>query len=440
MKTKQILCTILIFTLSIALNGTYTFANPQKQKTKTVDSDKKKKPEWINTIKKDYLIITGSGSTLDDAQQNAMLKVKESIVRAVAENISITTESSVKEEMGTNISNYYQSFEQTTQAQTADISFIKGISINKAEDSWWEKQQTGQVSIVYFYILYPFSSAELHKLVLAFEKADKEMTDQLNNILNKIDNNNVVEDMETDISTLEKLKPKFFDMRKTQTEVGIEKLKGRVKSINIVPVKRTLGKIEYELKIGQQTVTTNRKPKVNNPTKCATVNGIEPTETGWQITFDAKYCYNDPGNLIKTEHVFKYSKVSHDFYFDINEGKVEIYIHAPIVIKAEQQDATNVKTGQVTFTISNKYDGSFIVSKIILNYAKTTPVIFENINKSFSGKGDHSLILDLPVELNKIQYSSKQAPLVDGFIYYTQENDQKQQTYKLYQNKITTNW
>ena len=421
-------------------NNNILLYSPQKQKTKTLDSDKKKKPDWINTIKKDYIIVVGSGATLDAAQQNALMKIKENIVKAVAENVSVTTESTTKEEMGTNISNYYQSFEQTTQAQTADISFIKGISLNKAEDSWWEKLQTDNNITFYVYLLYPFSSMELHKLVAAFEKADKELTDQLDNILSRIDTNNVVEDMEGDISTLEKLKPKFLDARKTKTEIGIERLRTRLKSINIVPVTRTLGTIEYELRIGHQPIRTNKKPKVSNPTKCATINGIEPTKTGWLISFDAKYCYNDPNNLIKTEHVFRYAKVSHDFYFDINEGKVEIYMHTPIVIKAEQQDAQNILTGQVTFTITNKYDGAFTIDKIILNYAKASPIIFENINKSFSGKGDHSFTIELPMELNKTRYSSKVVSLVDGFIYYMKENDQKQQTYKLYQNKITTSW
>jgi hypothetical protein len=244
--------------------------------------------------------------------------------------------------------------------------------------------------------------------------------------------------MESDITTLEKLVPKFIDNRKTKAEVGIGQIKSRLKSINIVPVSRSLGAIEYELKIGQQTVTSNRKPRATNPTKCATINGIEPSRSGWNLTFDAKYCYNDPKNLIKVEHTFKYAKVAHDFYFDINEGKVEVFMHAPILIAATDADEKTVKTGKVTFTVSNKFGGSFMLDRIILNYAKGAPIVFDNIGKTLIGKGDHSVILDLPVELDKATYSGKTASVVDGFIYYNIQG--QQQTYKLYQNKVTTTW
>ncbi|HPW66714.1 MAG TPA: hypothetical protein PLS84_06475 [Salinivirgaceae bacterium] len=438
---KNVLCFILFFVFVcgvIPANAGITKVNDSKQKVKTIDKDKRKKPDWINSIKKDYIIVTGSGATLEASQENALLKVKENIVRSVAENVKVSSEMTTKEDMGTNVNNFFQSFEQTTQTQTAEMDFIKGIGINKAEDYWWEKVQAGNNITFYYYLLYPFSEMELRKLVMAFEKADRELTEQLEEILNRIENVLVVEDMESDATTLTKLKDKFVDQRKAKAEVGIEQIKSRIKSINIVPVFNTLGSLEYELKIGQQVVTTNKKPRATSPTKCAIVNGIEPSRTGWILTYDAKNCYNDPNNLIKVEHSFKYGKVTHDFYFDINEGKVEVYMHAPIMISATETDDTKVLTGKVTFTLSNKFGGSFMVDRIVLNYAKAAPIVFDNIGKTLIGKGDHSIILDLPIELDKATYSSKIAPLVDGFIYYNVKGEQK--TYKLYQNKITTTW
>ncbi|MGI6478312.1 MAG: hypothetical protein ACOX0M_02595 [Salinivirgaceae bacterium] len=438
---KNVLYFLLIFVFvceAAQVNASVVKVTDSKQKVKTIDKDKRKKPNWINSIKKDYVIVTGSGATLEASQENALLKVKENIVRSVAENVKVSSEMTTKEEMGTNINNFFQSFEQTTQTQTAEMNFIKGIGLNKAEDYWWEKVQAGNNITFYYYLLYPFSEMELRKLVMAFEKADRELTEQLEEILNRIENVTVVEEMESDITTLTKLKDRFVDQRKTKAEVGIERIKSRIKSINIVPVSSTLGSLEYELRIGQKVVTTNKKPRATNPTKCATVNGIEPSRTGWNLTFDAKYCYDDPKNLIKVEHSFKYGKVTHEFYFDINEGKVEVYMHAPIMISAAESDDTKVLTGKVTFTLSNKFDGTFMVDRIVLNYAKAAPIVFDNIGKTLIGKGDHSIILDLPTELEKAAYSSKTAPLVDGFIYYNVKGEQK--TYKLYQNKVTTTW
>ncbi len=408
------------------------------QKTKTLETANKKKPAWINSVQKGYIIVTGSGPTIEASQENALLKVKENIVRSVAENVSVSTEMTTKEQLGTNVSNFFQSYEQTTQTKTAEMDFIKGISINKAEDFWWEKIQSGNSITFYYHLLYPFSETELKKLVMAFEKADRELTDQMNEILARIETSTVVEDMESDIQTLERLAQRFIDHRKTKAEVGIDQLKGRIKSINIVPISRTLGNIEYELRIGQQTVTTNKKPSVQNPTKCATITGIEPIQTGWSISFDAQYCYEDPKNLIRVTHQFRYGKATHDFYFDINEGKVEVFMHAPIIITATEMDETTVKKGTISFTFSNKFGGSFMVDRIVLNYSKGDPIILENVQRRFIGKGDHTAIFELPRELNKETYSSKRAPVVDGFIFYNVQG--KEQTYKLYQHRVTTSW
>jgi len=411
------------------------------QKIKVLDSENKKKPNWINTIRKEFIIVTGTGKTLDAAKDNALMEVKKHIARAVAENIQVQTEMTTKEQMTNNVSNFFQEFEQTTKAQTADLSFLKGISLSKAEDSYWEKVEEGN-KVVNFHqhLLYPFKNDELKMLVFAFELADKKLTEEMDEVLNRIDKTIVVEDMERDISILEKLIPKFIDNRKARAEVGIEKIKSRIKSITIVATERALGTIEYELRIGNQTVTTSAKPKVIDVSKCTNISGIEPSGKGWKITFDAKLCYDDPNNKLKVEHSFKSAKTSQEFFFNVNEGKVEVFINAPIVMEAAQQDDTTVKSGKVTFTFTNKFDGEYTIDKIILNYKEELPIIFDNIGKTFSGKGNQTLTVDLPMELNKATYSSKKAPLVDGFIYYTNKADNKQIIYKIYQNKVTTSW
>lgn len=113
-------------------------------------------------------------------------------------------------------------------------------------------------------------------------------------------------------------------------------------------------------------------------------------------------------------------------------------MHAPIIITATEMDETTVKKGTISFTFSNKFGGSFMVDRIVLNYSKGDPIILENVQRRFIGKGDHTAIFELPRELNKETYSSKRAPVVDGFIFYNVQG--KEQTYKLYQHRVTTSW
>ena len=46
------------------------------QKTKVLESNPKKKPDWVNGLTKDFVIVVASSTTLEDAQVKALTKVK----------------------------------------------------------------------------------------------------------------------------------------------------------------------------------------------------------------------------------------------------------------------------------------------------------------------------------------------------------------------------
>jgi len=56
-----------------------------------------KKPDWVNTISKGYIIEMGKGLTADEAKDKAMDKIRESIIRSVAEQITATSSQSTVE-------------------------------------------------------------------------------------------------------------------------------------------------------------------------------------------------------------------------------------------------------------------------------------------------------------------------------------------------------
>ena len=80
-------------------------------------------------------------------------------------------------------------FKNKSSVQTADIPSLKGISLNKVSDFYWEKIQnkkTKEITVAY-HVKYPYSEAELQKLIREFNKKDQEMTSKLNGIVNNID-------------------------------------------------------------------------------------------------------------------------------------------------------------------------------------------------------------------------------------------------------------
>lgn len=433
---KKIAHILLIATLIFA------FVPSIKAQMKPVESSQRKAPKWINGLVKDYIIIVGTGSDIEKAKEDALVRIKEKIIRAVAENVTFESKMTRKEDMLNNLSSYAENYESTTQSKSADVSFVKGISLTKAEEYYWEKlrDKKAGTEIFHYHVKYPFSEMELKKLVMAFEKIDRELTKQLNGILDNISTMTSIEAMEGAIKELDQLKERFPGPRKDQAITGMTQLKTRLQSITVNPEINTKGHIEYSLVIGDQTVFASKKPRVMVPNKCATVTNIEPTKTGWKIIYDPQYCFDDPDNMVRIRHSIKYNTLKHDFYFNINEDKVKIHLNGDILMNAGDMDSETAKNVSITFNINSKFDSPFVVERIVLKYDRVSPISFNNVNKTFEGKGDHELVLDVDKDLPISEYSSNATPLVNGMIYYKSKATGEKFTEKVYKHTITTNF
>ncbi|MFO7864525.1 MAG: hypothetical protein R6U85_11030, partial [Salinivirgaceae bacterium] len=252
---------------------------------KVEERSQRRAPKWINGLEKDYIIIVGTGSDVEKAKEDALIRIKEKIIRSVAENVQFESKMTRKEDMMNNISNYAENYESTTKSQATDVSFVKGIALNKAEEFYWEvlKNKATDAITAHYHVKYPFSEMELKKLVMAFEKMDRELTKQLNGILDDIPNMASVERMEGAIKELTQLEERFPGPRKDQAATGISRIKTRLKSITVHPEINNLGEIVYSLRVDDQIVTASKKPKVFNVSNCATITNVEPTKSGWKI-------------------------------------------------------------------------------------------------------------------------------------------------------------
>jgi hypothetical protein len=429
---KKIAHILLIATLI------FSFAPKMQAQMKVDDKSERKAPKWVNGLEKDYIIIVGTGSDLEAAKEDALIRIKEKIIRAVAENVTFESKMTRKEDMLNNLSSYAENYESTTQSKSADVSFVKGVSLNKAEEFYWEKlsnKKTGE-KITHYHVKYPFSEAEMKKLVMAFEKIDRELTKQLNGILDNIESMTSIEEMEGAIKELDQLKERFPGPRKDQALTGITQLKTRLKSITVNVETNKKGLIEYSLRIGEQVVTASKKAKIILPKdKCVNIISVEPTKIGWKIEYDPSLCFDDPDNKITIRHSIKGNTLKHDFYFNINEDKVKIHLNGDILMNSGDMDSETARDVKITFNIHSKYDSPFVIERVVLKYDKISPISF-----AYEGKGDHELVLKVDKDLPIAEYSSNATPLVNGMIYYKSKASGEKFTEKIYKHTITTNF
>ena len=408
---------------------------------KVLEKSTRKKPGWVNGTVEDYIIVTGRGKTIDAAKQQVLPLVREEIMNSVAIYVKSKSEVTIENENRNNVINTIERFKNTSTLETADIPSLKGLSLNKVSEFYWEKlkdKSSGEISVAY-HVMYPFSKAQLQQLLDEFNKKEQEMTNKLNGIVDHIDEIKSLEEIKTKIKQLQTLEDYFIDNRKEKAQLGIAQLKDMLNSVEIVPIENDLGILKYGMKIGQKFYSTSQKPKYKN-SECVTI--ISKTSEGHVQVIKYAYedCMEDEKNLIHVKYRYGNHKPEQKFYFDITEDQVKIFLRGEINMKAKDKDENNVNSYSVDMTVGAKYETAFTVDKVILNWPKLAPVTVSGIGKEFSGKGVHSLTFDVNEAIDLKKSSSNNKPSIDGTIFYTNKATGEQKRYKFYIQTIMTDW
>ncbi len=436
MNIKNIITRSAIFALCLFLLPLGMLAQD-----KVIETSSKKKPDWVNATIKDFIIATGRGATIDEAKSNIIPTIRTEIMNSVAVYVRSSSEMTIENENKNNVINTIEKFKNTSTVQTADIPSLKGLSLNKVSEFYWEKIQdkaTKKITVAY-HVKYPFSELELRKLIQEFNQKDQEMTDQLNGIVNNVGKIESIEDIQTSVTQLENLVSYFVDQRREKAELGLTKLKDMLKSIEIVPIENNLGTLKYGLKIGEKFYKTSQKPKYKN-SECVTITSKTSEAHVQIIQYTAENCDVDDKNQVTVTYKYGNNKVERIFYFDVTSNEVKIFIRGDIMIKSSSKDNENVNAYQCDITLVSEYSAPFIIDKVVLEWPGLTPVSVSNIGKEIAGKGVQTFILEVNEPIDLMKSSSKNKPAIDGTIFFKVKSTGEMKRYKFYSNNIQTNW
>ena len=408
------------------------------QKAKVLEHQPKKKPAWVNSLVKDYIIVVASGSTLEDAQERAILKVKEHIISSVADNISSTSEYTLTEDTKSGDMSITENYKVATKTRAADIPFIKGISVNQVEEYYWEKVSEKGGITFYYHIKYPFTEFQLKKLIMEYERADRELTQQLEGFLARIDDAESIEELNQLSNIIKALSTSFIDVdnRKTKCNVAVSKISQMIKNVSIEAVGTSLGEIRFSLYTNGRIIKTSTTPKVKSNSDCAKVSDIKPDGDEWIVKYTYDNCYDDPDNKITV----RCGSASRDFWFNVKENSVDIYVTSDINLTGGTDNGETIEGCKCFIPVVSKYDSPFVIEKVVLNFGNEIPIIIENIGQEFKGKGNHDLNLTIDAKLDKSIYTQKKYSMVKGTIFYKAVKSNESSAYRIYNNKITTGW
>jgi len=402
-----------------------------------------RKPKWVNALEKDYIIVVGTGATIDLAQQQALMMIKESIVEAVAVNVKSQT--NIRTEEVTNRSrvlSFLESFTSSTTSESAKVPFLQGITLAQAEGYYWEKLRAKDNSIRYAYhIRYPFPVVDMNRLAFEFKLRDEELTEKLERLSAEGYQPSSVEEIESIIGELRVLADYFKDGRKDLANLAIRRYNGMLGAIEITDAGSTLGTVKYHLKLGQSPITSVKKPILISG-NARILNSNQDSRGVWSISYDYSECYPDMQNSVTVKYRFGGNNVDKVFYFDVLKSKVDIYISEAIVFNKEGAVNETINRYTADLTISSKSDASFTITKVVLELKGLPHLVIDHVGRSFSGKGVHNLALlfEKSIDAGKSSSFGKVVPKLNGMIHYINNNTGETGSFRILNQQYSTDW
>lgn len=289
-------------------------ANAQK----VTERSQKKRPDWVGITQQDYLIVSATDTDLENAKQKCLASVKVQMLESVAQNIEYSTETLVEQfthnqDVESNIS-----FRQQGKTSVVNLPYISGISLAKAEESYWEKVVEDGKSYYVFSLLYPYGSSDYHALKSEFEKLDAEMEGivkkheaQLSDIGSHIGS---VEDIQQGKEKLQLAKDYFFDAKRCGwTENVINQYQKLF--ANLTVESKRIGKCKYQCRIALEGKLLKSSMIPSMKAECATRMKCSTDGESYIVTFSDEDCIEDDSNFILMTFKWKERTLKYKLYF-----------------------------------------------------------------------------------------------------------------------------
>ncbi len=286
---------------------------------KVIERSDKKAPEWLGTFSDKYLIVEVERPNLEEAQIAAEQELARHIISAVAINVTSDSRAGGRENMNGDSMESSEYFSYDTQTASARLPFMKGVSIAKALDTYWEKREEKKSKrrYVMFTVQYPLSKSEINDMHTKFVQLDNEKTKEFDNLKEGLPQVESSREIQQAIAKLIALQEYFFDKTRLADAKGLEKsYRDLYKGLTLQ------SEIDKESKKAVVRVLLNGKPfkctaKPTVTSNCAGEIAVSHSDDGYSfnIYYNDEYCLKDEENWLDFNMRIEGARLSTKIYF-----------------------------------------------------------------------------------------------------------------------------
>ena len=306
---KHSVTTFLVILLFL-MAGTQAFGAEKK----VIDRSASKVPAWVGGFDEGFLTFYIEAPTLNDAQRLAEQEISSRIISAVARNVSVKSTSSASNIDRDGKTETSEEFSYVSAINSANLPYLKGISLAKASDIYWQKVKEKSTGKEYYEynVRYPFSKSELAGLVSQFEEYDATRQNELDSLRRKLNSVESADEIKQAVDLLEALMTYFFDeTRRTEAKSLMVSYKSLYNSIAMHGDFPEPGKLHVSFTIQGRPLRVFGRPTVKS--NCANKLQTKPENGGFTISYSTEDCIADEENTISVAIRVGSARLSGDY-------------------------------------------------------------------------------------------------------------------------------
>lgn len=339
----------LLFSAILLLGTLAAAAAP----VKVVERSASKRPSWLGVTVKDCVVVSAEAATLDEARDRCMTDIRQSIVNAVAVNISSEEISTEGQTVRNGKVDRYGSYLSNVKSIAGQLPFLSGIALSKGE-IYWEKCLVKAEKRYYYvcHVKYPFSESERNRLIAQFKKQDREQYAKYLEIKRKLPTFTQIDYVAEASAQLTALLDYFFDdLRRSEVSTLRDSYRRCYDRLMIVPQESRLGEYAYTLELDGRRMTSSKLPRATS--ELATDIRIIPDGAGlYRVKYNYETVTADDSPTIELRIGLGAKSLKHIIHFDVREemmsmhpfGCIEIDLTRASETPAEETAQTAVTT------------------------------------------------------------------------------------------------
>ncbi|MCD8183632.1 MAG: plethodontid receptivity factor PRF [Bacteroides sp.] len=359
---------------------------------KVIEKSAKKVPGWMNTAVDGYLIVTVNANSLAEAQTKALTEITERIIQSVASNVSVSKKNVLSE---VNVNGNIEStdaFSQVSKIKSANLPFLKGISLSNVEEIYWEKAQDKATKKEHYdySVKYPFSRLEQRKLTAEFEALDAEKVAKYKELEQKIQEIESVDEIKQAITELNTLSEYFFDdVRLSQVKGLTARYKQLYESLTLTGTFLESGKYQCQVLLDGSPVRVSVKPKVTS--NCASQISARPSDEMFIISYNAEDCLPEEENFLNISLVVEGKRLQHKAFLNevgVGAASFSVIPEGKLILTADSVADRKIFNINIRLTLNNRGGTPFGLKSLELHVPEiSTPIIFDDIDGVYKTKG-----------------------------------------------------